>query len=106
MVSACKVSSQPERDVPWRRPKHPIRFTALTSACKKGSQLERSLEFFLAMVTRSARVSACGKGQELRRPLNVCAEMRRQAQEPDMVTYSALINACGGGQKLHGAFDV
>ena len=38
------------------------------------------------MVTYNALISACGKGQELRRAVDVCAEMRRQALEPDMVT--------------------
>ena len=58
------------------------------------------------MVTYSALISACEKGQELRRAFDVCAEMRRQALEPNMVTYSASISACGQGQELRRAFDV
>ena len=58
------------------------------------------------MVTYSAVISACEQGQELRRAFDVCAEMRRQALEPNMVTYSALISACEKGQGLRRAFDV
>ena len=52
------------------------------------------------MVTYSAVVSACEQGQELRRAFDVCAEMRRQALEPDMVINSAVISACEKGQEL------
>ena len=58
------------------------------------------------MSSYSVLISACETGQELCRAFDVCAEMRRQALEPNMVTYSALINAWEQGPELCWAFDV
>ena len=42
----------------------------------------------------------------MRRAFDVCAEMLRQALEPDMVSYNAVISACEKGDELRRAFDV
>merc|ERR1712137_501243 len=76
-----------------------ITYSALISACGKGSQTEKALEVFAEMkqsglkpnvITYSALISACVKGNQTEKALEVFAKMKRSGVKPDAITYDSL----------------
>ena len=81
-----------------------IAYNALASACGKGTQPQRALQLWEAMLhdgllpagsTYSALVSACGKGTQAQRALQLLEAMLHKGLLPGGIHYNALVSACG-----------
>ena len=92
-----------------------ITYTALSSACEKGKQLQKALQVFETMLKQgvlpnviiySALISACEKREQPRHTFCILEEMKRQHMVLNVITCNALISSCEKDKKLELAVQV